>query len=389
MDFDLLFRPVAKDLIPKKLPFDQHKIADFTDIYEEGSFPDWRKADVVIVGCPEDKGALMMSGSAMAPDQIRRQLYNLSIPKRGVKLADLGNVVSADIMAQYYDRLAEVVETIVKAGKFLILLGGSQDIAYGQYKGYQRVTNSVEYVHIDSQLDVGDSDFGVNNSTFNHKVFLHSPNYLGNFTNLGYQSYFVSLADKSRLENLFFQGVRLGEIRDDLKEAEPYLRNANLVSIDMSCVRSADAPGTTKPSPAGFTAEEIVQLARYAAMSNRVSSVSLCETQPMKDFNSQTTLLTAIMAWYMVEGYYNRRVDEPEDLTQLKKYSVSLHGGVYDITFYRNPVSDRWWMEVPYSDSFNRKQGRTELVPCSKQDYELARTDEIPEKWWLTHHKLK
>jgi len=389
MDFDLLFRPVAKDIVPKTLAFDQHKFADFTSVYVEGRFPDWHKADVVIVGCPEDRGSSQLSGSAMAPDQIRRQLYNLTIPRHGLKIADLGNVVATDILASYYDRLAEVVNTVVKAGKFVILLGGSQDIAYGQYKGYRNIAPLIEYVHIDSELDVGDSDFGVNNRTFNHKIFLHSPNYLGNFTNLGHQSYFVSLADKKRIGNLFFEGVRLGEIRQDLKEAEPHLRNANMVSIDMSSVRSADAPGTTHPSPAGFTAEEIVQLARYAAMSNRCSSVSICETQPMKDFNGQTTLLSAIMIWYLVEGYYNRRVDEPNDVSLLTKYSVSLHGGAHEIVFYFNPVSERWWMEVPYADALKRNEHKTELIPCSKTDYEMARTDEIPQKWWLTHHKLK
>ena len=389
MDFDLLFRPLPRDVVPTKLSFDQTRIADQTDIYFEGEFPRWRKADIVIVGCPEDRGSKELTGSALAPEQIRRQLYKLSLPKRGIKIADLGNVVKTDAMVHYYDRLAEVVETIVKAGKLLILLGGSQDIAYGQYKGYEKVTDSVEYVCIDSELDVDDSDFGITNHSYNHKIFLHSPNYLSNFVNLGYQSYFVSLSEKKRLSNLYFSGVRLGEIRQDLREAEPYLRNANMVSIDLSAVRSADAPGTTHPSPAGFTSEEIVQLARYAAMSNRISSISICEAQPMKDFNAQTTMLSGIMIWYIVEGFYNRRVDEPEDLEKLTKYSVSLHGGGHEIVFYRNPVSERWWMEVPYNDAINKRNGRTELVPCSKQDYELARTDEIPEKWWLAHYKLK
>lgn len=389
MDFDLLFKPLPRDVVPKRLSFDENRIADQTDIYFEGEFPRWRRADVVIVGCPEDRGSKELTGSALAPEQIRRQLYKLSLPKRDIKIADLGNVVKTDAMVHYYDRLAEVVETIVKAGKLLILLGGSQDIAYGQYKGYEKVTDGVEYVCIDSELDVEDSDFGITNHSYNHKIFLHSPNYLSNFVNLGYQSYFVSLSAKKRISNLYFHGVRLGEIRQDLREAEPYLRNANMVSIDLSAVRSADAPGSTHPSPAGFTSEEIVQLARYAAMSNRVSSISICEAQPMKDFNGQTTMLSGIMIWYIIEGFYNRRVDEPDDLAKLTKYSVSLHGGSQVIVFYRNPTSERWWMEVPYGDAIGRREGRTELIPCSKVDYDMARTDEIPEKWWLAHYKLK
>lgn len=388
MDIKLLFRPLESSLIQKRLTLDNFRISDHTQ-FNFGEWPDWEKADIVVVGCPEDRGSRELTGSALAPDQIRRQFYQLSVPKRDIKIADLGNMVKADRMVQYYDRIADVVEEVVKAGKLLILLGGSQDIAFGQYRGYQNLSTGVEYLCVDSELDVEDSDFGIHNHSYNHKVFLHSPNYLANFTNLGYQSYFTSLADKKRLQNLYFHAVRLGEIRADMREAEPYLRNANLVSFDMSSVRSGDAPGSTHPCPAGFTAEEICQLARYAGLSNRVSSVSITEVQPMKDFNGQTTMLAGMMAWYLIEGYYSRRVDEPTDLNRLTKYSVNLQGGAQEIVFYKNPFSERWWMEVPYHDAIGKRNGRTELVPCSQSDYELARTDEIPEKWWMAHYKLK
>lgn len=388
MDISSLFRPLEEDIIQKRFTLDNYRVSDFTT-FNFGEWPNWELADIVIVGCPEDKNSRELGGSAMAPDQIRSQFYHLSVPKRKIKICDLGNMVKADRMSTYYDRIADVVEAVVSAGKLLILLGGSQDIVYGQYKGYEKVSDSVEYVCIDSELDVEDSDFGIHNHSYNHKIFLHSPNYLTNFANLGHQSYFVPLSDKKRLQNLYFHSIRLGEIRQDLKEAEPFLRNANLVSFDLSAVRASDAPGTTHPSPAGFTTEEITQLARYTGMANRISSVSFTEVQPMKDLNGQTTLLTGIMMWYLIEGYYSRRVDEPTNLERFTKYNVSLQGGIHEIVFYKNPMTGRWWMEVPYADALRGKSGRTELIPCSESDYQLARTDEIPDKWWLAHYKLK
>lgn len=387
MDITLLFRPIEEEVLNKRYTLDNYRLSDFATCYIE-QFPDWREADIVIIGCQEDRGSKELSGAGLAPDQIRRQLYHLTVPKRNLKIADLGNVVKTDMQVQYYDRLAEVVNTIVKAGKLLIILGGSQDIAYGQYKGYHGVTSSVEYVHIDSELDVEDSDFGIHNHSFNHKIFLHAPNFLGNYTNLGYQSYFVPLSDQKRLKNLYFQGLRLGKLRENLREAEPYLRNANMVSFDMGAVRAADAPGNSHPSPAGFTTEEICQLARYTGMSNRISSVSICEVQPMKDFNGQTSMLSALVIWYLIEGYYSRKVDEPVDLNRFTKYSVNLQGGIHEIVFYKNPMTERWWMEVPYADHIGKPEPKVELVPCSESDYEMARNDEIPEKWWLAHHKL-
>ena len=101
-------------------------------------------------------------------------------------------------MVEYYDMMAIVVHEILKAGKSLLVLGGTQDITYGIYMGYQKLTSNMEYVSIDSELDVQDSDFGVNNHSWNHKIFLHSPNFLFNYVNLGYQSYFVPISDRKR-----------------------------------------------------------------------------------------------------------------------------------------------------------------------------------------------
>ena len=389
-DISFYFEALKPELTKKRYTLDQSKLRDYTDFHLEGDYPNWRKADVVILGCNEDRGAREGQGAGLAPDAVREHLYHLVVPKAGMKIADLGNLKKMEDLSLYYDALSQVVEEVVKLGKLLIILGGSQDIVYGQYKGYQRISTNVEYVHIDSTLDVEDSDFGVNNKSINHKIFLHSPNFLFNFTNLGYQSYFVSPSDKKRLQNLYFHALRVGELKNKIHLAEPYLRNANLVSVDMAAVRSADAPGTSHPSPAGFSSDEICQLMRFAGMSNRVSSLSLTELQPERDTNEQAVLLGALMLWYFIEGYYNRRPDEPsEQLDSLTKYTVSIHNGAQEISFYHNTQSDRWWMEVPYSDDLGKKEGRSELIPCSPADYESAKEDEIPERWWQAHHKLR
>ena len=388
MDISYFFSPLSTDIVPKKFTLDNDNLSDVTNFHIT-TFPNWQIADIVVMGCDEDKGARNLSGAALSTKLIRQRLYGLAIPKRGLKMADLGNLIKKNNVREYYDGIALALGELLKAGKIVILIGGTQDITYGQYMAYGELKRNVEYVHIDSRLDVFDSDFGINNESFNHKIFIHSPNYLFNFSNLGYQSYFVPESERERLRNLHFQGLRLGKLRDDLREAEPVLRNADLVSVDMSCVRSADAPGSAYPSPAGFTTEEICQLMRYTGMSNRVSSLSISEVLPLKDFNDQTATLAAIMLWYFIEGIQNRRVDEPKNLSALTKYRTSLQGGTHEIVFYKNERSERWWMEVPYPDALTKDTGRTILVPCSESDYRMATKDEVPEKWWLTHYRLK
>lgn len=388
MDISYFFSPLSTDIVPKKFTLDHDNISDCTDMHIT-AFPNWSVADIVIMGCDEDRGARNLRGAALATQLIRQKLYGLAIPKRGLKIADLGNLIKKDTVREYYDGIALAMGELLKAGKIVILIGGTQDITYGQYMAYGELGRNVEYVHIDSRLDVFDSDFGINNESYNHKIFIHSPNYLFNFTNLGFQSYFVPESERERLANLHFQGIRLGQLREDLKEAEPALRNADLVSVDMGSIRSADSPGSGAPSPAGFTTEEICQLMRYSGMSNRVSSLSLSEVVPLKDFNEQSSVLAALMLWYFIEGIQNRRIDEPTDLNALTKYRATLQGGTHEIVFYKNERSERWWMEVPYPDALTKGTGRTMLVPCSEADYTQATHDEVPEKWWLTHYRLK
>jgi formiminoglutamase len=388
MEFSTYFRPLGVDIAQKKYILDNYKVCDFTKIHTV-HFPNWREADIVIIGLDEDRGAKEAKGGNMAADLIRKYFYQLNSPKREIRLADLGNLQKRERMSNYMDDVADVVREIVQAGKVLILIGGTQDLTYGQYMGYGKVTAQAEYVCIDSELDLEDSDFGINNHSYNHKILLHSPNYLYNFTNLGHQTYFTSIADKKRMQNLNFAAIRLGNIRANLREAEPYLRLADLVSFDLSAIRASDAPGVTHPCPAGFTAEEACQLVRYAGMSNRVSSLLISEVNPMKDLNGQTSLLAAMMLWYFVEGFYNRKVDDLNDLSSMQKHTISLQGGAQEIVFYYNPKTDRWWMEVPYMEDLGKEHPRTEMVPCAESDFMQAQQDDIPEKWWLAHHKLR
>jgi formiminoglutamase len=389
MDISFFFSPLTDEHL--------HMIREFKPgclgnaaLINGGPFPDWQHCDLVIFGCDEDRGSTGMKGAALATGPIRRYLYKLVNPSSKLKIADLGNLKKKEKIFDYYIALAHVVNVLVEAGKTVIIIGGSNDIAFGQYMGYEKFKKDVEYVSIDSRLDMDNSDFGTNNQSHNHKIFLHSPNYLYHFSNLGYQTYFVPESDRHTLRSLHFEAIRLGELKDDMSKAEPVLRDADLASFDISCVRHADAPGTNMPSPPGFSAEEACKLSRYAGLSNKISSVSFCEVNPIKDLNEQTSHLTAMMIWYFIEGYYNRKNDQPnEDYSNVTRHRVQLKGSIPEIIFYSSNTSERWWMEVPYPHTNELNLNRRHLVSCTEKDFLMAVEDEIPDRWWLTFYKLK
>lgn len=387
MDLSVFFQPVENYLVSfvKNLPHDRWG----KHIYAYGAhFPDWQQADILIIGSTEERGA-PENGLAEGPDAVREKIYQLSLPVEEAKVADLGNLKPKESPEAYYEVLGYVLGHLIQAEKSVIILGGSQDIAYGQYMAYEEAGKHIEYVCVDGRFDVEDADIQLNNRSYNHKIFSHKPDYLFNFTNLGYQSYFVSDHQRQVLNEMNFFSIRYGDLYGNIQEAEPHLRTADMVSIDMSSVRHHEAPGATSASPGGFSAMEICRIARYAGLGYGVSSMSICEYIPESDPSGQTAQLVAMMCWYFTEGYYSRRDDFPgEDRSNLRKYAVRLHASIEEINFYQHPSTGRWWMEVPFQQSLGQKLKQTRLVACSKSDYEFARGDDIPERWWLTYNKL-
>ena len=389
MDLAYYFRPLNTEQMLMIRDFKPGCLGNAAQVHG-GIFPDWEVADIVIIGCDEDRGTTGMKGAALSLDPIRKYLYRLTLPDDRAKVVDLGNLKKKDKIYDYYELLGQVTGFLLEAGKIVILIGGSNDIAFGQYMGYDRLKKDVEYVSVDARLDIDNSDFGINNTSYNHKIFLHSPNYLYHFSNLGYQSYFVNEADKRTIRSLHFDAIRLGLLKNDMTLAEPALRDADMATFDMGAVRHADGPGTNHPSPAGFSAEEICRIARYAGISNKISSVSFCEVNPMKDLNEQTSHLMALMIWHFIEGFYQRKNDHPNaDYSNVTMHRIQMKGSIPEIIFYKSNFSERWWMEVPYPHTSDANRFKRQLVACNYSDYQAALDDEIPDKWWTTFYKLK
>ena len=191
------------------------------------------------------------------------------------------------------------------------------------------------------------------------------------------------------MTNLFFDTYRLGYVRQNIEEVEPYIRNADMVSFDISSIRISDAPGNNLALPNGFYGEEACQIARYAGISDKLSSIGFYEYNPSLDIRNQTAKLIAQIIWYFIDGYYNRKNDLPHiQKDDYYKYNVALKIDKQLIVFYKSKKSDRWWMEVPCPTEINSKYQRHYLVPCSYNDYLEALKEEMPDRWWQVYQKL-
>jgi len=384
MDLTIFFSPIDESVyenISAQASFFKN-IKVFTE-----KMPDYKDAHIAILGVREARGA-QHPGVSMGPDEIRRKLYNLKRGTGAMKIVDLGNLNAGHDLEESYVRLSEVCRMLLESNVLPVILGGSHDLDYGQYVAYETMDKLVSFLNVDAFLDLDEKKDSPANTSHIHKILLHEPNFLFSYAHLAYQSYLIDPLCVSILEKLYFEAFRVGQIRNNLQEIEPVVRNADALSFDVTAIRSADAPGNALAQPFGLTGEEACQICWYAGLNEKLSTVGFYEYNPTyDDTHKKTASVVATMIWYFVEGYYNRKNDQNFTSNDFLKYVVSMPSEPETLTFYKSKFSDKWWMEVPYPTG-KKRYARNSTVPCSYTDYQTATKGEVPERYINTISKL-
>lgn len=379
-------------IAPKKGYYTSHlgvKIDTYTEFFPD---LDEIKPGIAIIGVMEDRNAIDNSGCALGPDYIRERLYELNEGAYTTNIVDLGNIRQGASITDTYFALKTVVSELIRKDILPLIIGGGQDLTYAQYLAYENLEQKVDVVVVDGQFDMNDDEnyesIETTSASYLNRIFLHEPNYLFNFSNLGYQTYFASQDSLRVMDKLYFDVHRLGELSGNIQATEPIIRNATMVSFDVGAIRSSDAVGNANATPNGLYGEEACQICRYAGFNDKLSSIGFYEFNPAYDNNGQTAMLLAQMIWCFIDGFYNRKKDFPlQPRSQYLIYKTSLKHDDHEVVFVKSKKSDRWWMQVPYP-SGGSKNERSHLVPCRYEDYHIAVSGEMPDLWWRTYQKL-
>ena len=140
--------------------------------------------------------------------------------------------------------------------------------------------------------------------------------------------------------------------------------------------------GSKTSYPNGFDALQICAIARYAGLSDRISSLGIFEI-PNK---SLSHALVAQLIWYFVEGVNCRVKDDSfNDDATFQKYNVIIEDD--DLIFYKSVKTGRWWIEIPFVEYSNTKSQQHPLLACMYEDYETATKGTIPERWFKAYKK--
>ncbi|MFZ9455189.1 MAG: formimidoylglutamase [Bacteroidia bacterium] len=379
MDIAHFFKPHATAL--------KHSTGLIKSIYTD-DFPDLDDIDIAIFGVNEYRNSISKSG-ALHYTHIINEILPLHAVGFQPRIADLGYIEHGFTIEDSYFALSAVLDVLLKKNITPIIIGGSHDLSLAQFKGYQNLEQTINMVCIDAHIDLNPEETTLNASNFIGAIVLHEPNFLFNYSHIGFQSYFTPQALLDTMDKMFFDYYRLGYFKKAIERTEPLIRQADMLSVDCSAIRCADFKAQEQASPNGFSAEEMCQMMRYAGMNDRMSSVGLYGYLNSKDSDGMSAALLAQMIWCFIEGFYARKHDFPSRSSDdYLRFHVLIEETQQEIHFYKSKKTNRWWMEVPYPSTPNTKFERHTLIPCSYEDYEACTHNEVPDRWWQTYQKL-
>lgn len=359
-------------------PLDLHEITH-DEAYRDGQlgstiqmhaveFPDLDEAQLVIVGCGEQRGSGLIHGQTDGPDIIRRHLYSLYYWHHDIQVADIGNIRPGSLYTDSYAALRTVANELINDNKTVLILGGSHDLTLSQYYAYADNKRPIEATCVDALIDL-DLDSPFRHENFLMEMLTGEPNYVRHYNHIGFQSYFVHPRMLETMDKLRFDCYRVGSVKETIDEMEPVIRNSNMLSFDISAIANAYAPANVI-SPNGLNGEEACVLMRYAGMSPLISSIGIYGYEARYDRDELTARQISHMLWYVLDGRSRgRREAMLDEKDSFNEYHTAF--AEVETTFLQSKKTGRWWMQLP-----DKK-----FIACSYKDYLLASSNEIPERW--------
>ena len=279
---------------------------------------DYKGADIVILGCPQDEGVKRNGGrvgAKGAPSAIRAQLYKLGVAGlERVKLFDLGDTLTGGNLEDIHERHQAIVRQVIRDGKRLVVLGGGNDISYPDVSGLALEHPDLAAFNLDAHFDVR-ADSPRNSGTPYRQLLEEGHLRPERFFEVGYQPHanssvyvdYLSTLGVGRFSRQQVQTQGIGDLFADLLNVPA---TALFWGLDMDVVRAADAPGVSAPNPTGLDGRDLTELAELAGGDKRSRVFEISEVNPEFDVDDRTSRLAAVIIWHFIHALQQRFNEE-------------------------------------------------------------------------------
>ena len=364
--FSEYFSPVKIEIIDYVNKLDNNQLGSKLKINGRENLNSLESLDIVIFSINEYRFNSGTPKSFNANKDFRKKLYSLYYGNWDLNIYDLGNLENGNLVSDTQFALTKILDFFSKNKILVITIGGSQNLLYNMYSSLKETLQKINLVSVNNKID-----FANNNESFLSKVIMDENNKLANFANIGYQKHLASVPENKLLDKMYFESINLGKIKSNLAEAEPFLRDSDIVSFNINSVKSGDL-NNAHQYPNGLSSYELCSLSRFSGLSSRVNIVSFFENWDLSIMNS----LLAESTWYVIDGYSTRIKENPiNDSNDFVYYYIELDN--YKFKFYRSKLSDRWWVEFLNDQLISVKK---DIISCTYNDYINCKNSIIPER---------
>jgi formimidoylglutamase len=271
--------------------------------------------NVVLLGVPTDEGIRRNGGrvgAAEGPNEIRKHLAKLTPSASNgsisqLLIADYGNISGATL-EEIHAEAKKVTARFIEAGKTVIALGGGHDITYPLASGFHEGIGKKDFslANIDAHLDVREKKEGLHHSGSSFRLLIEENVLHGkNFLEFGTQQFSFAESHLQWVSHkgakvVFYEDLSQKDISNKLRVMLSHEMPLYL-SFDIDSVRSSDAPGSSAPSPIGFSSEDALGIAFEAGRHETTRMIDIAEVNPLFDQDNRTSKLAAKMiAWFLL-----------------------------------------------------------------------------------------
>jgi arginase len=288
------------------------------------------QSHIAILGAPLDLGA-GRRGVDMGPSALRLAGLNAKLTSLGYQLEDLGNVSVAQQestpsgpenakylpqIAKTCTKLAEMVENVLVAGNFPLVLGGDHSVAAGTVSGvsdfFRKRSEKIGLIWIDAHADMNTPESSPSGNVHGMPLACcvgRGPRELAQIFDYtpkveGVNVVLVGIRDVDRREREIIResGVTAFTMRDIDERGLPNVMERAIavandgtsgfhLSLDMDVVDPDEAPGVGTPVRGGMTYREAHLAMETICDCSRMTSMEVVEVNPVLDEANRTALL--------------------------------------------------------------------------------------------------
>ncbi|WP_017548385.1 formimidoylglutamase [Salinicoccus carnicancri] len=258
----------------------------------------------VFIGFCSEEGVRRNKGRPGAkggPYKVREKMASLPYTDT---VFDYGSISAEQDLEASQEALGQCVAEVFANGQFPMIVGGGHETLYGHYLGVRRhyPDARVAVVNLDAHFDMRDE--APSSGTMFHQILTGDENI--DYFVFGIQSgantkTLFDAADAFGVKYALIEEMRnTGIFEESLESLGEY--DAVFATLCMDSVQQGVAPGTSAPSPNGFTASEVHELVGNLAKLPNIVSFDISEVAPRLDIDERTSGLAAsLFHRFMIE----------------------------------------------------------------------------------------